>query len=153
MATEARLRPATPADVLEIAESMTPECAAECAAVGWTPQEALERGLATSAFAMAIRLDGRPAAVFGVGYLDGDADAAAAWMLAGARLARYPRAAWVLSQQACHQLVGMFGGLQAWVLADAAVSKRWLVRLGWTLAPAAPWGPLGALHHHAVLTR
>lgn len=60
------IKPAHPAHVARIANRIREIDAAECAAVGHTPKQALRSSLRASTFALTVLLDDRPVAMLGV---------------------------------------------------------------------------------------
>lgn len=155
MAEEVRLEVATPAHAAQLAPLMRQADADEAlAAGGYTPMAALLASLEASEVAYAAFAGGELLGLCGVAPLEGyeDAPRAVVWALTSTAVERHRRAFWRLSRL----LVAVFrdvyhGGLTAYVDARHTAALRWLRRLGFTVNPAAPFGPEGLPFHAATL--
>jgi hypothetical protein len=123
----------------------------EVAALGLTPVEAIERGLARSLWADAYVIDGEVAAIAGLVVQPMLGGVAMPWLLTGRPVDRHARAFLRLTRARTAAMRAAHGTLVAEVHAEYREAVRWLGWLGFALAPARPFGPLGAPFHHAIL--
>lgn len=146
-----RFERATPAHARLLAPVMLPAHVQEVAASsGRAPLAALEASIADSALALALRVEGEVAAVFGVGAAPGPRDTLLGgcavgipWMLAGEAIARHPRVLLTHSRpfiDYCHRLHPV---LVNWVPAGYEAALRWAAWLGFEVGEAEAWGAHG----------
>lgn len=121
----------------------------ECHAVGVTDlEQALRAGLERSVLAWVAEVDGEPVAALGVAPIDGlMGDRGAAWMLGTDLVTRHQWALMRLAPGYIERMLSAFSHLLNFVHADNHAAVRWLKRMGFTVHPAQPHGPHGALFH------
>lgn len=109
--------------------------AAECRAIGMTPEEAIAMSIGNSVTAYAFREEGAeyggawgtiPSSLIGKG-------PAQLWMISTDVAARRPRVVLTESRKFVLQEAAAFGVLEAFPLVEYAKSIRWLQRLGFTM--------------------
>lgn len=85
------LVPASPAHVGVIANNMRAADVLECTAMGHTPKQALRSGLRTASEAWTAKVDGKPAAMFGLRVTSALSGTGVPWMLGTDEVYRHPR--------------------------------------------------------------
>lgn len=125
--------------------------AAEIAALGLAPEEALARSLARSVSADAYLADGEVAALTGVALQPLLGGTAMPWLITGRAVELHRKAFLRLTRERTHRLLAEHGTLVCQVHADYRQAVLWLRWLGFELAPARPLGVRGALFHQATL--
>ena len=147
--------PATMAHAARL--DLRPGDRAEIAALGLTPDLALRRSLERALWSDAYVVHdgegagGEVAAIVGLGLPSMLARVATPWLLTGMPVDRHRKAFLRLTRERVERLRGEWAELVNYVHADYAQAVRWLAWLGFSLAPAAPFGPRGALFHRATL--
>lgn len=96
-----------------------------------------------STFAWAALEGDRPLAVFGVGGHGLLADVGCPWFLGAEGVEQHPRAMLELGRRWLVETLAHFRLLENHVDDRYDAAKRWLVRLGFTLEPPAPFGVSG----------
>ena len=124
---------------------------AEIAALGMTPRDALRTSLDRALWADAYLADGEVAAIVGVGLPSMLGRVATPWLLTGAPVDRHRKAFLRLTRERVERMRREWDLLVNHVHADYAQAIRWMRWLGFTIAPARPFGPRGALFHQATL--
>ncbi len=92
--------------------------------------------------------DEAPLCIFGVASSSLTALRGSPWMIGTDTLAFYKQEVRELSRPMINYLRGGYALLENWVHVDNLVSVRWLESCGFTVEPAEPHGPFGALFHH-----
>lgn len=146
-------RPA-PADVTELVAHMRAQDVAEVYATGCTDlRTAVEDGIAISEMCWTARIDGGMAAIFGCApggtLLD---PCGVPWLLGTDLVPQHRR---ILARHARHyiaQMLAAFPHLSNAVHAENTVAVRWLRKMGFALAPAAPV-VTGAMFHTFTMSR
>lgn len=116
-----------------------------------SPQQAVMLSLGHSLFARVLLADGVPVCLAGVARTGLFQRRGIVWLLGTAAVEVHFRyflrhsKAW--RDQA---LAATPGGLENWVDARNPVPLRWLTWLGFTVAPARPFGPFGFDFHHVI---
>lgn len=124
---------------------------AEVAALGLAPEEALRRSLARSLWTDAYLVDGEVAAIAGLGLPSMLDRVATPWLLTGRPVDRHRRAFVRLTRLRVDEMRREWPLLRNFVHADYRQALRWLAWLGFEIAPAVPFGPLGAPFHPVTL--
>lgn len=145
---EVTYAPATASDAVELAAGLRRADRAELAAMGLR-LDAVGRSLECSTWSLAVRVDGRLGCVFGVAPLGGAffSDVGVPWMLGTDLVRRHQRLLMRDSPAYIRAMLDQFPNLLNFVHAENVEAVRWLKRMGFTLHPAAPHGPFGALCH------
>lgn len=123
----------TPAMLPYLAERMRPLDAAECAAMGHSPREALEAGLAYPQLACAIMGPDGPLCGFGVtphSYID---RVGRPWMLCTTALARHAKTLLPLAFSAVAAMEVDWPRLENYVGADNAMAIKLIGKLGFAV--------------------
>jgi hypothetical protein len=123
----------------------------EIEALGLSLREGLAQSLARSVSADAYLVDGEIAALTGLALQPLVGGVAMPWLVTGRPVDRHRKAFLRLTRARTRRLLAEHRTLVAEVHADYPEAVRWLAWLGFTLAPARPIGPRGALFHRAVL--
>jgi GNAT superfamily N-acetyltransferase len=140
--------PASPAHAEALAPRMRAADVAEVyAAARHAPLEALTRSLAISTHAWCGIMDGEVACLFGVGMRSLLGGVGSPWMLGSDLIEQHGKAFLRRSRGVVAQMQAAYPELENWVDARNAVSIRWLRWLGFTLEPAAPFGPFDCPFH------
>jgi hypothetical protein len=146
--TEIRILPAAPDHAVAMAPHLRPADAAEIhAASGRTAEQALLTSLALSTHAWTAVIDGRPACIWGAGPLSLVLGRGCPWLLGTSEVERQARPFLRLSRAFLAEMRATYPELENHVDARNRTSLRWLRWLGFTIAPAAPWGFLGLPFH------
>lgn len=134
--------PATIAHCAELAANMTPENAAECAALGHTPAQAVNYSYLVSREPMTMLADDRVLAIYGIMTPTILSTVASPWILA---TDVREHGMWFLRQS--RRIVGewrrQYKSLANYVDARHTVSVRWVRWMGYTLEEPQPFGPHG----------
>lgn len=154
---EVTLRKPHHRDIAELGTRMRPADVAELAACDhFDPLKVVERSVNASPICYAALCDGEVLCIFGVAplrpYLLLE-DRGAPWLLATPAFERHSRSLIALTPAYIQQMLGAYPKLENFVHAENLRAVRWLRRLGFTLAPAAPYGPNGAPFHRFEMTR
>ena len=141
------ITPTVDPDLPALAAALRPEDAREV----WlshrhTPAEALRASVRGSVLCWTARDATGPFAAFGLGGAP-LALTGAPWMLGTTRLSLYARDLARHSRPWVRYMRQAVVLLENWVWADNMTSVRWLRSCGFTLEPAAPFGPFGAPFH------
>lgn len=131
---------ATAAHVGPIAVAMRSIDAAECAAFGHSPKQALRGGLRSSVAAWTARLEGRPVAMFGVSPLSLIEGRGQPWMLGTDAVALCGPAVMRLSRRYLALMHSLFPRLENRVSVRNDVAIRWLSYLGFEFGASAVFG-------------
>lgn len=83
---------ASPAHIGRIANKMRPDDVLECAAMGYSPKQALRQSMLTSEEAWTAKVDGVPEAMFGLVITNALCGVGRPWMLGSEAIYRHPRA-------------------------------------------------------------
>ena len=127
--------PATPAHAARLV--LRPGDAAEVAALGVTPEEALRTSLARAVWAETYLVDGEVAAMVGLCLSSFAGGHGVPWLLTGPACERHKKRFLVESRRQVRRMLGEAAPLINYVHADYARAVRWLEWLGFTLdAPA-----------------
>lgn len=140
----------TEADIQHVARHMRAADRAECEAAGFTDMLAvLREEVKISAFCWAVRIDGEPAALFGVAPLNGLlGDTGVPWLLGTPLVVQHRRAFIRTSAAYIDRMHAAFSHLLNFVHAENTQAVRWLRHAGFTVhEPPVPFGPKGALFH------
>lgn len=149
----AEVAPPTEADIVAIAADMRPADRAEVwAASRLGPEPALRRSLDASTHAWAIRVDGQPLVLMGVGPISLLGGIGVPWLLSAGPAVRHAK---VLHRAGLPILAAMRAAYPAllvnFVDARNATSIRWLRWLGFVFEPAAPHGAFGLPFHRFTM--
>lgn len=149
------VRAPTPADLTHLARNLRAQDRAELDASGWADYaHALDVATKTSRWSRVALIDGELACVFGCAERGSLlAPIGVPWLLGTDVLPRHRR---VLQQQARRYIAAMlqeYPRLFNAVHADNSVSVHWLKRLGFTMHPAIPVPPHGAMFHVFEISR
>lgn len=138
-------------DIVELAANMRALDIEELAACNHFDRlKAVEDSVRSSAFCRAVLLDGQVLCIFGVAPLRSYLlleDTGVPWLLGTTALFDQRRPLIDLPPSYIAKMLEAYPRLVNFVHAANHRSIRWLRRLGFTLAPAAPHGPNGALFH------
>ena len=142
------VRPVRDEDFAELATNMRPQDVDECHAMGVTD---LEQGLRAchrvSMLSWTATVDGQVACVFGVGSLSCLTGEGSPWLL-GTNLIDKNAGAFIRrTMPYIRRMLLAFPHLTNYVDARNTRSVTWLRRVGFTLHPAAPYGPHGVPFH------
>lgn len=107
----------------------------------------IEWGIAASDMCWAARVDGKLACIFGV------TPTGVVWMLGTPKLLEARRTLLRLTPKYLEQMLQNHPRLYNMVHAENSVAIRWLKAIGFTLHPAIPVAPLGALFHPFEMIR
>lgn len=143
------IRPATLEDAAELAANMRPADRLELWATGREDllEVALE-GVRVSRWSMTIRVDGELACVFGLSSMGTIlAPIGVPWLLGTPVATRNARALMRRPRPYIDRMRQEFPRLMNLVHTRNTQAKRWLVRMGFELQPAVPYGPHGELFH------
>lgn len=145
----------TDADVDELVANLRYQDAAELAAAGLPDsREVIVDGIRRSAFCFACRVDGKLAAIFGVAPFGGlMSPTGVPWLLGTPEVPRHRR---ILAREAkpyILRMLALYPHLINAVHAENTVAVRWLKHTGFSLKPAAPYGPLGEPFHFFEMRR
>ena len=150
-------RPAVAADALLVAQRLRAADRAELAAAGVADAEtAITNGIARSALTWATEADGRVLCVGGVAPLRPHLlfeDIGVPWMLGVEELFHHRRPLVTMPPAYIRQMLDRYAELVNFVHAENHQSVRWLRRMGFTVHPAAVYGPHGALFHKFTMSR
>jgi len=108
-----------------------------------SPLEAARRSFARSEYAWAWRVNGEPAAIWGVGSASLLGEIGCPWLLTSDLVDRYPISFLRRCGRTLHDVRATYQVLENWVDARHAVCLKWLLWMGFTVHPAAPFGVLG----------
>src|ERR1035437_793374 len=117
------------------------------ASAGFTPEQALRESMAMSVLVRVLVLGGEVAGMFGVVVTPNGPSIP--WAMTTDAVDRHPLEFWMASKRILAALLVPFPVLVQRVDARYTAAVRWLSRLGFTVAPAGPWGRYG-LPFHAV---
>ena len=111
------------------------------------PARCIATAVLRSSHTWVATVDGVPAAIFGVAPISLLAGIGSPWMLATDLAQAHPRALVAEGRRYLSRMRATYPELVNYVDARNAQSVRWLKRLGFTLHPAAPYGPAGVPFH------
>jgi hypothetical protein len=112
-----------------------------------SPEDAVRRSLAASPLAWAGLVDERPVCLFGAGCWSLLGEVGVPWLLGTAEIERHAAAFLRRNRAYVARMRQTFPVLRNHVDARNRVSIRWLRWLGFTIAPAQPYGPFGLPFH------
>lgn len=112
--------------------------AAEIAAFGLTPEQALRRSLERAVWAETYLIDGEPAAIVGLGLSSFVGGHGVPWLLTGPACERHKKRFLIESQRQVRRMLDQVSPLINYVAADYVRALRWLSWLGFTLDAPAP---------------
>ena len=149
MAVEVTFAAATPAHVDELVATMRREDVEECAALGLSPREAVERSAMVSEFSVTVLFDGEVAAMSGVRTIAsetalGPPVSGVFWILTGEPCARHPRAFLKHSRELVAGYLRYCPHLFNYIDARHKPALRMAKWMGFNLGAPKPLGPLGA---------
>lgn len=136
-------------DVVGVALHMRAADRAECRAAGASDLlHTVEASVAHSSWARAARVDGDLMGIFGVCPLGTVlSPVGVPWALGTDLVGRHPKVFMRWAAAALAEMLKLYPVLLNYVHADNALAVRWLRHAGCDVAPAAPYGPRGALFH------
>lgn len=111
------------------------------------PMQSLEWSVAVSRLVWVAKVDGDPFVIFGVGESTLASTTGSPWALASTNFSKYRREFARWSRPIVALMAEEYEHLENWVLAGNITSVRWVRSCGFTLDPAVPHGPAGALFH------
>lgn len=111
------------------------------------PLRALTVGCELSTHCAVVRVGGAPAAVLGLAPVNAVAGVGAPWLLGTEEVSRQARALTALTGRYIHAMLEAYPHLVNYVHAPNRTAVGWLRRIGFTLEPAAPYGPRGEMFH------
>lgn len=146
------IRPTEPEDILACSVSIRAADRAECwAAARWEPEETLWAGLQCSDPCLTALVDGEVVCIFGVVPVSLLTGRGCPWLIATTGLERHARKFLRESKQYVAAWAAQYEILMNHVDARNTVAIRYLRWLGFTLVPAAPFGPMGLPFHRFTL--
>lgn len=142
-------RAVRPDDPVELVVKMRQADIDELTALGIQDFVECVRGsVARSVFAYTIEADGEIVAIMGVAPALGLFDAIGLpWMLGTDLVRRHQRVLMRACRPYIQRMLRAYPHLFNVVHAENHTAKRWLKRVGFTLQPAEPFGPHGAMFH------
>jgi hypothetical protein len=142
------IRQAVIEDAQELYANMRQNDLDECNALGpHDIQRSIERSIRSSTLCWSLIIDGKLAAVFGVGVISVLTGIGSPWLLGTSVLDRHPRVLVRNTAPYIGAILRAFPHLINFVHARNTRSVHWLRRLGFTLHPPEPYGELGELFH------
>lgn len=120
----------------------------ELAALGADPLDSLVRGVRQSMPAYTARVNGEPAAMFGVCPLTRLSNHARIWLLGSDWVTRCPMVTLRHTRRFVAAAQSRWPILSNWVHAENAIAVRWLQWAGFSLGPAQAFGINGELFHY-----
>lgn len=149
------VRPAVFQDAVEVAANLRAADRAELEAGGREePLQALTEGIERSKLTWTTTFEGRVLCVGGVAPLRGHLlfeEVGVPWMLGVEELFLHRRPLIAMPPTYIRRMLAAYPRLVNFVHTENHQSIRWLRRLGFTIHPAAPHGPKGALFHRFTL--
>lgn len=139
-----------------LANEMSQDDRAECAAMGLGPLRALQFGLQHSVAAWcAIKMpESRPLCAFGVMPLGGVLSGVGApWFLSTPELRKYAIRFLKDCDAYLWRMLDIFPVLVEWIDARHTRGVKWVRWLGFELTGPWPWGPFGMPHYRAEIRR
>ncbi len=140
-------RPATPADAHDLAPRLRALDAAEVRAAGSEPLPALISAIEQSLDARAAVHAGRVVMLFGYSAPDPFGDVASPWALGSPEVVRLLPSHSRFARDYLRQVRRLYPSLVNFVDARNKPAIRWLRHIGFEIAEAAPFGPLGSPFH------
>lgn len=138
--------------VTDVVEHLRAADRAELEASGHPdPRRAIELSLSLSTHMVAACAGGKCGALFGCAPASMLAGVGVPWMLGTDLVVTHRRALMADAPAYIRSMLHAYPLLVNHVHADNALAVRWLRRAGFTLQPAAPHGPRGALFHRFEL--
>ena len=120
------------------------------AAANVKPHFSISRSVANSEYSRVVRYDGEPCAIFGVACYK---HAGSPWLLGTNLVLTRPRQFLQLGIPAVAHMLSLRPFLMNFVHTDNHASKRWLLRLGFVIDPAARYGVEGERFHRFTMER
>lgn len=117
------------------------------AAAGLGAREGLALSLAASVYAWTWLVEDVPACMFGVSCPDRSSGTGIPWLLSGGLVDRHWRPFLKYHRPFLARMRRDFDLLTNWVDASYGQAIHWLHWMGFTILPAAPYGPFGLPHH------
>lgn len=144
--------PATPEHAADLAPRLRHADADEVWASGrYRPAEALRLSLGLSLMAWTGLVDDVPMCIFGVSPVSLMSGHGAPWMLGAEGLERHAVPFLRRNRAYVAEMLALCPRLENHVDARNALSIRWLRWLGFTIHPAAPFGPFGVPFHRFTM--
>jgi hypothetical protein len=149
------IRPVEPGDIEYLAENLRAQDRAELDAAGWADhRQALIASVKRSRWAQVAVIDGELACVFGCAeYGSLIAPVGVPWLLGTDVIPRHRRVLQRWARRYIEAMLQEYPRLFNAVHAGNTVAMHWLKRLGFTLHPAIPAPPHGALFHVFEMNR
>lgn len=146
--SEIRFERPTEQHIRFIAANMRDEDAVEVHALGgYTPLDALEISIRNSERAVTVLGDGVPLTMLGLVKPILLSDIGVPWLLSARQALDYKRQFLELSPPVIDDMLQTCPKLINFVHSENKLSIRWLKWLGFTIEPAIPMGPFGAMFH------
>lgn len=144
------IREVRPGDAEALAAELRPQDAAEVEAMHGpgTVEAAIREGIAASTLCWAVDSPAGLVAIAGVAPVSLMGDVGVPWMLCTTRVNRVAGSLMRVAPAYIARMLAAYPRLTNYVDSRNARVCRWLQRLGFTLAPAAPRGPAGVDFHH-----
>jgi hypothetical protein len=120
-----------------------------CCRPGYAAIVDSRRGAGGTASGNGVQGSATPAALFGIGP-SLEKGTGVPWLLATEEIERHPVTFYRVSKRLFPKVAAGYDRLVNWVDARNTLSLRWLVWLGLTMEPAAPFGVLGLDFHRMV---
>ena len=141
-------------DINHLADNM---CAADTAEV-WashrhTPRQAIEAGVNSSDYMTAVRMDGVPIGIYGLGVRDILIGEGTLWMLTTDGMRKAWRDLVTVTPLVIEGMFSVCTRLSNHVHADNKMSIRWLRSLGFIIEPPEPIGVGGEMFHEFYMTK
>lgn len=114
---------------------------------------AVEHSVRQSSMCWAVLKDGEVLCAFGVCPLAGHPGVGTPWFLGTSAASSHARSLIAAPAEYIARMLDAFPRLVNFVHADNAASLRWLRHLGFSIDPAAPFGPNGAPFHRFEMKR
>lgn len=146
---EVVIRPTEPSDAWPLYANLRAADRAECLALGDRDlRVVIEESVRRSTLSWTGIIDGELAAIMGVGPVNLLGGIGSPWMLGTPVLDKHARVLVRETPRYIAEMLSAFPHLVNFVHAHNTTSVRWLRRLGFTLYPALPHGPLGEPFHY-----
>ena len=146
---DVRFQQARPLDAVELVVKMRQADIDECKALGIEDFVGrVKLSIQRSAFAYTVTVDNALMCILGVAPMYGMFDPVGIpWMLGTDLVRKHQRVLMRECRPYIREMLRAYPHLVNYVSAENHTSKRWLRRVGFTLQPAEPFGPLGATFH------
>ena len=141
MAVDIEIRLATSDDVEQLIADLREADRQELIASGEDPEDAIRRSVCDSVWTVAVRIDGKLAAITGLAPINGLLGSQASpWMLGTPHVDKYPSVLVKVGRLYSGAMLEQYPHLLNFVDARNTRSIRWLKRLGFTIHPAHVFG-------------